>query len=151
MAILGFGFMGKVYNHASKALNDYYPDIPNVEVSSVLVSSSKSDEEMTIIKKRYGFKVVTRNYTDLLNDPSIDAFYIATPNNFHYNHVKLALQHNKHVLCEKPMGLTIDETKEMLILSKNKREGKPFPKYLSAFLCWLVRSSLNQLKAFIFY
>lgn len=121
LAILGYGFMGKVYNHASKVLKDFYPDIPNVEITSVLVSSSKSDQEIAVIKKRYGFKIVTRNYEDLLNDPSIDAFYIATPNNFHYEQVKLALKHNKHILCEKPMGLTSDETKEMLVLSKNNK------------------------------
>jgi predicted dehydrogenase len=121
LAVLGYGFMGKVYTHASKALNDYYPDIPNVEVTSVLVSPSKSDEEIYNLKNRYGFKLVTRNYSDLLNDPSIDAFYIASPNNFHYNHVKLAIEHNKHILCEKPMGITIDETKELLALSKKKK------------------------------
>lgn len=121
LAILGYGFMGKVYNHASKVLKDYYPDIPNVEVTSVLVSSSKSNQEIAAIKKRYGFKMVTRNYKDLLDDNSIDALYIASPNNFHFDQVKLAIEHNKHILCEKPMGLTSDETKKMLIASnKNK-------------------------------
>ena len=38
IAIIGFGFMGKVYSSAAKTLNDYYPDIPEIEISSILVS-----------------------------------------------------------------------------------------------------------------
>ncbi|MAJ43824.1 MAG: hypothetical protein CMF96_03640 [Candidatus Marinimicrobia bacterium] len=122
IAIIGYGFMGKVYNYASKVLNDYYPDLPPIEVSSILISPRKSDDEIKILNDRYGFKLITKNYSDLLNDSSIDAFYIATPNNFHYNQVELALKYNKHVLCEKPMALSIDETKKMLKISKDKRK-----------------------------
>jgi len=120
IAIIGFGFMGKVYNSAVKTLNDYYPDIPEIQISSILVSKNKSIKDIDGLKKRYGFSLITSNIEELLNDPTIDAFYIASPNNFHFEQVKLALQNDKHVLCEKPMGMNIFETKEMLKMSINK-------------------------------
>jgi len=120
IAIIGFGFMGKVYNSAAKTLNDYYSDIPEVQISSVLVSKNKSNSEIKKIKKRYGFSLVTSEIEDLLNDPTIDAFYIASPNNFHFDQVKLALKHDKHILCEKPMGMNVNETGEMLRMSSDK-------------------------------
>ena len=106
--------------HAIKSLNDFYPDIPRVEITSILVSERKPKSEIEYLKNRFGFKVVTSKIQDLLEDSNIDAFYIATPNNHHFNHVKLALKYNKHVLCEKPMGLSIEETSEMLECASNK-------------------------------
>lgn len=120
IAILGYGFMGKVYSSAAKTLNDYYPNVPDVEISSVLVSKNKSNSEINSIKKRYGISNISTDINDLLNDSSIHAFYIASPNNFHYEQVKLALKHNKHILCEKPMGMSSTETKKMIEMANLK-------------------------------
>ena len=40
IAILGYGFMGKVYSSAAKTLNDYYPNVPEVETRTELISTS---------------------------------------------------------------------------------------------------------------
>ena len=45
----------------------------------------------------------------LCRDPAVDAIYIASPHRFHAEHVLAAARHGKHVLVEKPMGLTLDE------------------------------------------
>lgn len=122
IAVFGFGFMGKTYLHASKVLNDFYPDIPNVKVKSLLLSAKKSDKDKKSIKERYNIDNVTTNINDILNDKSIDAIYIGTPNDLHYKHYKLAIESNKHVLCDKPLGLNQTETEEMLKISnKNER------------------------------
>ena len=122
IAIIGFGFMGKVYAHAANTLKDFFPDSPDVEVSAILVSKNKTISEIKSIQNRYKIRKVTNKIDDLLNDSSIDAFYIATPNDLHYEHVKLALARNKHVLCDKPMGLNISETKHMLELANAKKK-----------------------------
>lgn len=54
---------------------------------------------------------------DLLND-DIDAVYIASPHEFHFEQAKQALLHGKHVLCEKPVTLDSDRLKELLDLAK---------------------------------
>lgn len=46
--------------------------------------------------------------------------YIGSVNPQHLHLVKLAMSHGKHVLCEKPLGINLKETKEMLDLAKSK-------------------------------
>ncbi len=122
IAVFGFGFMGKTYLHASKVLNDFYPDIPGVVVKSLLLSDKKSLDDIKRIKNRYNIENVTIDINDILNDESIDAVYIGTPNDLHYKHYRLAIESKKHVLCDKPIGLNKSESEKMLqIANKNKR------------------------------
>lgn len=51
---------------------------------------------------------------DLVRSPKVDAVYIATPHQFHAQHVVLAAEHGKHVIVEKPMALTLDECDQMI-------------------------------------
>ena len=50
---------------------------------------------------------------DLLSDDDIDAVSVCTPNRFHAEHSIAALEAGKHVLCEKPMAMTLDEAHKM--------------------------------------
>ena len=50
----------------------------------------------------------------LLGDPAVEAVYIASPHQFHADHVCLAATFGKHVLVEKPMALTLDECTRMI-------------------------------------
>lgn len=47
-------------------------------------------------------------------DPNIDAVYVSTPHQCHAQHVAAAAAHHKHILCEKPMALSIDECAAMI-------------------------------------
>ena len=49
-----------------------------------------------------------------------DAIYIATPHNTHYEYVKDALNHGKHVLCEKPMVLSEKQATELFELAEER-------------------------------
>ena len=66
---------------------------------------------------------VEKVYTDLealCSDPELDFIYVASPNSLHYAHVKLALEHGKNVLCEKPFVPTAAEAEELIALAKAK-------------------------------
>jgi len=54
----------------------------------------------------------------LCADPAVQAVYIASPHQFHVEHVKLAAAHGKHVLVEKPMALTVAECSDMIAATK---------------------------------
>ncbi len=69
------------------------------------------------IPKAYG------RYEDLVNNPEIDIIYIATPYNLHLENTLHALNHNKHVLCEKPMG--INQREESIMIEKTKEKLTP--------------------------
>ena len=50
----------------------------------------------------------------ILSDPEVDAVHIATPVYLHCDHVVRAAEYGKHVLCEKPMAMNVDECKHMI-------------------------------------
>ena len=66
---------------------------------------------------------VEKVYTDLdamFADPELDFIYVASPNSFHYDHVKKALEAGKNVLCEKPMVPYGHQAEELVALAKEK-------------------------------
>lgn len=58
------------------------------------------------------------SYEALLNDPTIDAIYVPTPNALHKKWTIAALEAGKHVLCEKPIACTAQEAEEMIAASE---------------------------------
>ncbi len=82
--------------------------------------SSRSEEKAEWFAKDYGVQKFYVNYEDLLDDESVDAVYIPLPNHMHYKWIKKALKKDKHVLCEKPMTLTQEESEECFQLAKEK-------------------------------
>jgi predicted dehydrogenase len=55
----------------------------------------------------------------LCASPEIDAVFIASPDALHLPDVLLAAKHGKHVLCEKPLGMNVDEVEQMLAAAKS--------------------------------
>jgi len=70
------------------------------------------------------------SYEDLLANPDIDAVYIPLPNHLHVEWAIKALEAGKHVLVEKPAGLSGREAEQLLQVSK----GKPHLKLMEAFM-----------------
>lgn len=56
----------------------------------------------------------------MAKDANIEVVYVASINSAHLEMVKLFLNHGKHVLCEKSLGVNVKEVKEMLDLAKSK-------------------------------
>lgn len=50
----------------------------------------------------------------------VDAVYVASPHEYHVSYTIQALQHNKHVICEKPMAVTKQEAEDIFALANEK-------------------------------
>src|ERR1700761_5172343 len=72
-------------------------------------------------RERFAAEFSANVYEDaesLCADPAVKAIYIASPHQFHVDHVKRAAAHGKHVMVEKPMALTTDDCREMIAAAK---------------------------------
>ncbi len=58
---------------------------------------------------------------ELCADPAVDAIWIATPNQFHCEHTLIAAEHGKHVICTKPMALTVEECERMCLAAERNK------------------------------
>src|SRR4029079_16966611 len=91
---------------------------------SKLVAVMRRDAEKA---KDYALRHAVRNYysdaNDLLNDPAVNAVYIATPPSSHEQYAELALRAGKCVYVEKPVSMNADSVKRMIIVEK-KYAGK---------------------------
>lgn len=83
---------------------------PKVSLVAVVDSSL---ERQQFVQKNYPSISVYSDYHALLQDPSIDAFVIATPAHTHYQIAKEALLNNKHVLVEKPLATTLEQAVDL--------------------------------------
>lgn len=66
------------------------------------------------------FKVSASKSIHELLDSDIEAVYVASPVNMHFDHVIECARAKKHVLCEKPLGLTVREAEQMIDVCKNE-------------------------------
>jgi 1,5-anhydro-D-fructose reductase (1,5-anhydro-D-mannitol-forming) len=71
------------------------------------------------LAQEHGAKTYYDSIENLLLDDQIDAVHIATPVYLHCEHVILSAEHGKHILCEKPMAMNIDECQRMIDACKS--------------------------------
>jgi predicted dehydrogenase len=101
--VVGTGFIGAVHVDALRRLG--------VEVTGVVGSSP----ERATAKR---LAPVYTSYQELLADDRVDVVHLTTPNHLHYEQVKQALAAGKHVICEKPLAMTSQQSGELLELGE---------------------------------
>ena len=107
-AILGCGNIAEKFTTELK-------ELPN---ANLYASASRSLSNAQNFASKYGFEKAYGSYQEMVEDPNVDAVYIATPHNFHKEHTILCLNHKKAVLCEKAFAINKKEVTEMIVSSK---------------------------------
>ncbi|HSU54407.1 MAG TPA: Gfo/Idh/MocA family oxidoreductase, partial [Candidatus Dormibacteraeota bacterium] len=102
-----------ILGYARIAREDVIPAIQRSSNSQFYALASRSGAKLQECQARFPGSLAGYNYDELLNDPNVDAVYIPLPNSMHREWTIKAAKHGKHVLCEKPMGLTTAECTEM--------------------------------------
>jgi predicted dehydrogenase len=96
-ALIGFGYWGPNY---ARVLNE----LPGAEL---VVVCDRSSERLTLVRDRYRAVETSDDVEGVLQRDDLDAVVIATPASTHAALVRSALEHGRHVLVEKPMGLDV--------------------------------------------
>ncbi len=106
-AIVGTGFIGPAHLEALRR-------IPNVEVVALVEVNQELANEKA---KQLG---IPRAYVfaDMLKQDDIDVVHICTPNFLHYSQAKAVLEAEKHVICEKPLAISLQEAEDLVKIAK---------------------------------
>ena len=117
-----------ILSTAKIGVKQVIPAMQQGEFSEVAAISSRTPEQAQKIAKQLKIPKYYGSYEELLEDPEIDAIYNPLPNNLHCEWSVHAMKAGKHVLCEKPLGLTCEEV-EILIRTRdecNIKAGEAF-------------------------
>lgn len=79
---------------------------------------SRSAEKGQAFAEKYGIDTVFTNLQQMAESDTFDAVYIASPNALHKEQAMLMMEHQKHVLCEKPFASHRKEVEEMIAAAK---------------------------------
>ena len=95
--------------------------VNRMEEEQVLTAcASRSLAKAEEFAERFGIPKAYDSYEAMVNDPEVEAVYIATPNNLHYDNCCMCLEAGKHVLCEKPFTTSRGEGEELFALAEEK-------------------------------
>ena len=115
IGIIGTGFMGKCHANAFRSVSGIFnlPITPRLEIiadvnKKVAMKSSASS----------GFKKITNNWNELVEDPKVDIVSITTPNSLHEEMAIKAISYKKTVYCEKPLSINSISAKKMVKIAK---------------------------------
>ncbi|MBI1911183.1 MAG: Gfo/Idh/MocA family oxidoreductase [Deltaproteobacteria bacterium] len=115
------------------------------ELTSTRVDWAFDKDELSLKRLVHRFPTVkaAKTINEILNCPDIDAVVVATPAAEHYEVVRKCLLAGKHVLVEKPVALTIEDTEEMIELAAAKK------KILMVGHTFIFNSGIKTLKNFL--
>lgn len=111
VAVAGIGFIGQIHIESLRRL-------PGIEVVALSHSSQASAEAKA---REAHVPLAYSDFDTMLSEVRPDCVHIATPNNLHYPMAKKALSAGIHVVCEKPLAMTVAEAGELLALANEQR------------------------------
>jgi predicted dehydrogenase len=102
-AVIGGGFIGTVHIEALRRLG--------VCVHGILTSSAERSAERASqlgIDRGYG------SLDELLDDDRVEIVHVTSPNHLHHPQVRRILDADRHVVCEKPLAMTVEESSDLV-------------------------------------
>src|SRR5919108_4962983 len=106
-SVVGTGFIGVVHVEALRRLG--------VEVTGVVGSTPARAAQKA---RAAALPPPYESFEAMLGDPRVDVVHLTTPNHLHFEQVRATLAAGKHVVCEKPLAMSSEETGELLRLAE---------------------------------
>ncbi len=102
-----------ILSTASIGVHKVIPGLRRSTTGEVVAIASRDADTARSVADQLGIPRAHGSYEALLADPEVDALYIPLPNHLHAEWSIRALEAGKHVLCEKPIGLSTAEAERM--------------------------------------
>lgn len=90
----------------------FLPGVEKFPQAKIVAAADPRDSARAAFEKKYQGRAY-RSVEELCADPDIDVVWVATPNQFHCQHTIMVAEAGKHVICTKPMALSIEECAQM--------------------------------------
>ena len=111
IGIVGGGYMGKAHSVAFSAVAGVFQTSLRPRLVTICAQTEANAE---LYRKAYGFEKGTADWKDLIDDPAVEAIVIASPQHTHHDIAVAALNAGKPVLCEKPLGVSLKQSRSMV-------------------------------------
>ncbi|KAJ57201.1 myo-inositol 2-dehydrogenase [Actibacterium mucosum KCTC 23349] len=115
VGLIGTGFMGKTHALAWRNVKAVMGVGQEISLHTLC---DMPEEKARATAVQFGFANATADWRAMISDPAIDVVSITTPNQMHRDMALAAIEAGKHVWCEKPMALTLDEARMMEAAAK---------------------------------
>lgn len=112
VGMLGYAFMGKAHSNAFRTIPYMMYPPPAIPVLAAL--AGRNEVDCANAARRYGYARYYTDWRDMLADDTVQLFDNGGPNDVHAEPSIMAAEAGKHVLCEKPLARTAEESKTML-------------------------------------
>ena len=119
IGIVGGGYMGKAHAVAMSAVAAVFDTALRPSLEMICTTTPQGAAEKA---RQFGFARATADWRVLVADPRVEAVVIASPQETHRDIALAALAAGKHVFCEKPLGLGLSDSREMLAAAR--RSGR---------------------------
>ncbi|MFG1996747.1 Gfo/Idh/MocA family protein [Actinoplanes sp. NPDC048988] len=111
VAVVGFGWMGRVHTQAYARVPHHFADVPAVRLVSV---ADDVPGRAQAAAARYGFGRSVESWRELVDDPAVEAVSITAPNFLHREMGAAFAAAGKHIWIEKPVGLNADDARAIV-------------------------------------
>jgi predicted dehydrogenase len=111
IGIIGGGYMGKAHSVAMSAVGAVFDTALRPRLEMICATSESSAERY---RAAYGFARATADWRVLVADPRVEAVVIASPQETHREIAEAAFARGLPVLCEKPLGASLDDARAMV-------------------------------------
>jgi predicted dehydrogenase len=108
VGMLGYAFMGKAHSNAYHKIA--YMTWPPPLVPRLVAMAGRTEEAVAEASRRYGYEGYVTDWRDLVASDEIELFDNSGPNNLHAEPSIAAAEAGKHVVCEKPLARTAEES-----------------------------------------
>lgn len=111
VGMVGYKFMGKAHSHAYRDVGMFFDLDATVNMKAIC---GRDEQGVREAAEKFHWESYVTDYKDLICRDDIDLIDVNAPSNAHKDIVIAAAKAGKHVICEKPLTLHLDDAREML-------------------------------------